>query len=258
MMIRQPPTVTWTPGCPPGAGLNSVPGCRARWARSCRSWSVSSARRAGDVARAAPVTARPRSDGGEVRAAQGRVDRSPEDPRPSAGVLSAMAKPRPHRSRRAPGVVARASRVTFAGTPPVTWPGRSQTMTVMAGTSWAGWRGTASLALFWLGPVGRYVRGASGLPCPLKAAMARLAMPGTIGGDYALESGTTSCMVPACLRQPAGNQDLLPGARSPLFAPAGEDTVSPRQQPVSHPGSSADGFVGRLVCHGQHAGVPRP
>ena len=47
------------------------------------------------------------SDGGEVRAAQGRVDRSPEEPRPSAGVLSAMAKPRPHRSRRAPGVVAR-------------------------------------------------------------------------------------------------------------------------------------------------------
>src|SRR5207247_10078880 len=69
---------------------------------------------------------------------------------------------------------------------------------------------------FWLRPVGRYVRGASGLPCPLKAAMARLAMPGTIGGDYALESGTTSCMVPACLRQPAGNQVLLPGARSPF------------------------------------------
>src|SRR6266700_7945596 len=81
------------------------------------------------------------------------------------------------------------------------------------------------------------------------------ATPGTVRGDYALVSGTTSCMVPACLRQPAGSQDLLPGARSPLFAPAGEDTVPPRQQPVSHPGSSADGFVGRLVCHGQHAGV---
>ena len=47
------------------------------------------------------------SDGGEVRAAQGRVDRSPEGPRPPGGVLSALAKPRPHRSRRAPSVVAR-------------------------------------------------------------------------------------------------------------------------------------------------------
>jgi hypothetical protein len=29
-------------------------------------------------------------------------------------------------------------------------------------------------------------------------------------------------MAPAYLRQPAGNQDLLPGARFTLFAPAGE------------------------------------
>jgi hypothetical protein len=45
-----------------------------------------------------------------------------------------------------------------------------------------------------------------------------LATPGTIRGDYALESGTTPCMVPACLRQPAGNQDRLPGARYPFRA----------------------------------------
>jgi nucleoside diphosphate kinase len=38
---------------------------------------------------------------------------------------------------------------------------------------------------------------------------ARTATPGTIRGDYALESGTTSCMVPAYLRQPTGNQDLF-------------------------------------------------
>src|SRR5271167_3882307 len=83
------------------------------------------------------------------------------------------------------------------------------------------------MALFWLRP-GRRVRPGSfwaELPCPLKAsrglgcrtrARARPATPGTIRGDHALKSGTTSCMVPACLRQPAGNQDLLPGARSPF------------------------------------------
>jgi hypothetical protein len=41
-------------------------------------------------------------------------------------------------------------------------------------------------------------------------------------------------MVPACLRQPTGNQDLLPGARSPFPCLSVNDTVlPPRQQPVS-------------------------
>ena len=68
-------------------------------------------------------------------------------------------------------------------------------------------------------------------PAQLKAAQgfggrtgtrARPSALGTIRGDHALESRTTPCLVPACLRRPTGHQDLLPGARSPLLAPAGE------------------------------------
>ena len=105
------------------------------------------------------------------------------------------------------------------GSPPVSGSGGPQTMTAMAGTSGAGWRGTVSVALFWLRLVGRYVRGASGLSWPARLeatkglggrtrTRARPATPGTIRGDYPLESGTTQCMVPACLRRPAGHQDL--------------------------------------------------
>ena len=71
------------------------------------------------------------------------------------------------------------------------------------------------------------VRNLMGVTNPREAA------PGTIRGDCALKSGTTSCMVPACLRQPAGNQDLLPGARSPFSRRPVDDAVPPRQQPVS-------------------------
>ena len=51
-------------------------------------------------------------------------------------------------------------------------------------------------------------------------------------GDYALTSSTTSCTAPPYLRQPAGNQDLLPGARSPLSRLPVNHTELPRQQPV--------------------------
>ncbi len=57
---------------------------------------------------------------------------------PPADALSAIAKPRPHRSRRAPASWCVASRVIFAGTPLVKWSGRSETMTATAGTSSAG------------------------------------------------------------------------------------------------------------------------
>jgi hypothetical protein len=57
---------------------------------------------------------------------------------PPAGALSALPKPQAHRSRPAPASWCVASRVTLAGTPPVRWSGRPQTMTAMAGTSSAG------------------------------------------------------------------------------------------------------------------------
>ena len=84
---------------------------------------------------------------------------------------------------------------------------------------------------------GRQVRSGSfwaELPCPLKAShglgrrtrtRARPATPGTISGDYALESRATSYMAPAHLRRRAANQDLLPGARFYRYASAGEWTV---------------------------------
>jgi hypothetical protein len=81
---------------------------------------------------------------------------------------------------------------------------------------------------------GRQVRSGSfwaELPCPLKAShglgrrtrtRARPATPGTISGDYALESGTTSCMAPTHLGQARGTSRSSSQSSFTLFAPAGE------------------------------------
>ena len=87
---------------------------------------------------------------------------------------------------------------------------------------------------------------------------ARPATPGTISDDYALELCTASCMAPAHLSQARGRSRS--SFRSSFTVP---------RRPVNHrchrggtryphSTSSADSFVRRLVCHGQHAGVPRP
>jgi len=62
---------------------------------------------------------------------------------------------------------------------------------------------------------------------------ARPAAPGTICGDCALESRTTSCLAPAHLSQARGrsrssSRSSLPFSRRPV-----NDTVPPRPQPVS-------------------------
>ena len=117
---------------------------------------------------------------------------------------------------------------------------------------------------------GRQVRPGSlraELPCPLKAGhglgcrtrtRARPAAPGTISGDYALESGTTTCMVPAHLSQARGTSRS--SSRSSFTVPRRpvNDRCHRGRSRYPHSTSSADSFVGRLVCHGQHAGVPRP
>ena len=117
---------------------------------------------------------------------------------------------------------------------------------------------------------GRQVRSGSlwaELPCPLRASYglgrrtrirARPATPGTISGDYALELRTASCMAPAHLSQARGISRS--SSRSSFTVPRRpvNDRCHRGRTRYPHSTSSADSFVRRLVCHGQHAGVPRP
>ena len=105
------------------------------------------------------------------------------------------------------------------------------------------------------------------LPCPLNAGYglgcrtrtrARPATPGTISGDYALELRTASCMAPAHLSQARGRSRS--SSRSSFTVPRRpvNDRCHRGRGRYPHSTSSAGSFVRRLVCHGQHAGVPRP
>jgi len=69
------------------------------------------------------------------------------------------------------------------------------------------------------------------LPCPLKAShgpgrrtrtRARPATPGTISGDYALQSRTTSCMAPARLSQASSRSRSSSRSSFTRSAPAGD------------------------------------
>ena len=210
-------------------------------------------------------------DGGDVRVAPGRVDRCPENLRPARRASFRLQRSRGLiRAGEHPASWRAASRVTFAGTPPVTWfrapseeirdggnaLGRPATHG-QHGVVWVRHRLAGTSGSFWAERLRVPARRSHGLGPP---------HPGTgLARRRRARSAVTmrwSQVRPRAWSRltwsAGGNQDLLPGARSPFSRLPVNDTVPPRPQPVSASEVISRSFVGRLVPHEQRAGVSGP